>query len=222
MKMSDDVLKILAVSLVGSQRAKAYAIFNGEQLVITGVHLIQGMFSAWRKPLIEEIIDKKSKGYAVLIEERTDLIAQYGTQYLLEDIEGRSNLYEALDWYFALHDMGNLIADDDAKRFLIRSGSEGQKIEKKQDEKGRPYYDIDWSSFHGGYRAVLLCVVAAMIEPVSDRFLEAMYGKMPPEPEDDNPVRRWQKIIADRDLEKGKTLEEAREDWATASVEESK
>ena len=64
------------------------------------------MFNVWRKPLVDEIIDKKSKGYAVIVEEKTDLIAQYSTQYLLEDIEERSNLYEALDWYFALQTWG--------------------------------------------------------------------------------------------------------------------
>ncbi len=209
--MSDEVLKILTVSLVGNQRSKAYAIFNGEQLVITGVHPISGVFSSWRKPLIDEIIDKKGKGYVVLIEEKTEIIAQHGTQYLLEDVEGRSNLYDALDWYFALQDMGNVIADDDAKRFLIRTGSEGQKIEKKQDEKGRPYYDIDWASFHGGHRAILLCVVAAMTEPLSDRYIEAMFGEPIQDPEDNNPVRRWKKAFASRDLERGKALEDKRE-----------
>jgi len=206
-----NILKILTVSLVGGQKSKAYAVFNGEQLVITAVLPIQGMFNTWRKPLVDEIINKKSKGYVVIVEEKTDLVSQHATQYLLEDIEGRSNLYDALDWYFALQDMGNLIVDEEAKRFVIRSGSEGQRIEKKQDDKGRPYYDIDWTSFHGGHRAVLLCVVASMTEPLSDRYIEAMFGEPLPDPEDDNPVRRWTKLLAVRDLEKGKKLEEERE-----------
>lgn len=209
--MSDEILKILTISLMGTSRSKAYAVFNGEQLVITRVDVIAGMFGLWRKPIIDEISDKKAKGWVVIVEEKTDLVAQYATQYLLEDIEERSNLYEALDWYFALQDMGNLIVDDEAKRFLIRAGGEGQKVEKKQDEKGRPYYAIDWPSFTGGHRAVLLCVVAAMTEPVSERFLKAMYGELAPEPEDDNPVRRWQKLIAARDLMKGLMLEAERE-----------
>jgi hypothetical protein len=202
-----DILKILAVSLTGSQKSKAYAVFNGEQLIITSVITIQGMFSSWRKPLIDEINDKKAKGYAILVEEKTELVAQHATQYLLEDIEGRSNLYDALDWYFALQDMGNLIVDEAAKRFMIRSGSEGQRIEKKQDDKGQSYYDIDWASFNSGHRALLLCVVAAMMEPISDRFIEAMFGEPVHDPDDDNPIRRWQKLILSRDLEKGKKLE---------------
>jgi len=209
--MSEEILKIMTISLMGANRSKAYAVFNGEQLVVTRVDTIAGMFGLWRKPIIDEIIDKKDKGYAVIVEEKTDLIAQHATQYLLEDIEERSNLYDALDWYFALQDMGNLIVDSDAQRFLIRAGGEGQKVEKKQDEKGKPYYSIDWPSFTGGHRAILLCVVAAMTEPISERFLKAMYGKEAEEPEDDNPVRRWTRILAARDLERGKNLKTERE-----------
>ena len=163
---------------------------------------------------IIEIIQKKQDGFAVLVEERTELVAQHGTQYLLEDIEEKSNLFDALDWYFALQDMGNLIIPTELGAYQIRSGHEGQRIEKKQDDKGRPFYDIDWNAFHGGYRAVLLCVVAAMTEPLSDRFIAAMFGDPPPDPDDLNPVRRWSKVIAARDLEKGKRLEEEREKLA--------
>ena len=35
--MSNDLLKIMTISLMGNQRSKAYAVFNGEQLVITAV-----------------------------------------------------------------------------------------------------------------------------------------------------------------------------------------
>lgn len=212
--MTDNILKIMAISLMGNQRSKAYAVFNGEQLVVTAVLPISGMFRSWRQQLIEEIADKQDKGYAVLVEEKTDLIAQHGTQYLLEDVEGKSNLHDALDWYFALQDMGNLIVPDDLKKYLIRSGSEGQKVEKKQDDKGQPYYVIDWNAFHGGYRAVLLCVVAAMTEPISDRFIRAMFGEPEPDPDDMNPARRWQRLIRERDVEKGKAIEAARAELA--------
>jgi len=218
--MTDDsILKIMAVSLMGGQKSKAYAVFNGEQLVITSVLPIAGIFNAWRKPLVDEIVEKSGKGYAVIIEERTDLIAQHGTQYLLEDVEERSNLYEALDWYFALQDMGNLVVDDDAKRFLIRSGSEGQKVEKKQDEKGRSVYSIDWTAFGGGHRAILLCVVAAMTEPLSGRFLEAMFGNPAPDPDDYNPVRRMERLIKKRDIETHKALDRARAELAKKGKE---
>lgn len=216
--MSEDILKIMTISLMGHQKSKAYAVFNGEQLVITRVDTIAGPFGLWRKPIVDEIIDKKNKGYVVLVEEKTDLIAQHATQYLLEDIEGKSNLYDALDWYFALQDMSNLITDDDAKRYLIRVGGEGQKVEKKQDDKGQPFYVIDWNSFTGGHRAMLLCVVAAMTEPLSDRFIKAMFGEDSMEVKEDNPARRWQKLINERDLGKEKELEAARKDLAKRTV----
>ncbi len=209
--MSDQILKIMTVSLMGNQRSKAYAVFNGEQLVITHVLPITGVFSSWRQGIVDEVLEKQGKGYVVLVEEKTDLVARHATQYLLEDIEERSNLYESLDWYFALQDMGNLITDEEAKRFLIRAGGEGQKVEKKQDEKGRPVYSIDWSSFTGGHRVILLCVVAAMTEPLSGRYLAEMFGAPRQNPDDDNPVRRWTKIIMQRDLQKGLALERARE-----------
>ena len=208
--MSSDILKILSISLIGAQKSKAYAVFNGEQLIVTSVINIQGMFSSWRKSLIDEINDKKTKGYAILVEEKTDLVAQHATQYLLEDIEGRSNLYEALDWYFALQDMGNLIVDENAQRFVIKSGSEGQRVEKKQDDKGQSYYDIDWTSFNGGHRALSLCVVAAMMEPISDRFIDAMFGEPIPDPDDDNPARRWKKLINEKDIEREEKLKAAK------------
>jgi|GEM_PF-3192913 len=212
--MSEEILKIMTISLIGNNRAKAYAVFNGEQLVITRVDVIGGMFRAWRQPIIDEVKDKAAKGYVVLVEEKTDIIAQFATQYLLEDIEERSNLYDALDWYFALQDMGNLIADDEAQRFLIRAGGEGQKVEKKQDDKGRPYYSIDWPSFTGGHRAVLLCVVAAMTEPVSDRYLEAMFGGKLAEAPEENPARRWKRLIEEQDRAKGENLEAKRRQLA--------
>ncbi|MFZ4440065.1 MAG: hypothetical protein ACOYOS_16685, partial [Syntrophales bacterium] len=48
----------------------------------------------------------------------------------------------------------------------------------------------------------------------SAQNLEAMWGKPIPEPEDENPVRRWVKLIAERDLAKGIVLEGAREKLA--------
>lgn len=216
--MAEGILKIMTISLMGNQKSKAYAVFNGEQLVITRVDMIAGPFGIWRKPIVDEIIDKKSKGYVVLVEEKTDLIAHHATQYLLEDIEGKSNLYDALDWYFALQDIGNLITDDDAKRFLIRAGGEGQKVEKKQDEKGQPFYSIDWSSFSGGHRAVLLCVVAAMTEPLSDRFIKAMFGEEILEVKEENPARRWQKLIHEKDIAKEKKLESEKDELAKRTI----
>lgn len=208
--MNNYILKILAVSLMGNQKNKAYAVYNGEQLIITAVMTITGLFSSWRKPLIAEIEEKTAAGYVVLVEEMTDMISQHATKYLLEAVEGRSNLYDALDWYFALQDMGNLVVDEEVKRYVIRSGSEGQRIEKKQDDKGRTYYNIDWSAFHGGYRAVLLCVIAALQEPVNRRYLREMYGPERADREDTNPARRMRELLHQEDIRRGQAIEQSR------------
>lgn len=195
--MNPESLKIMSISLMSKQKAVAYAAFNGQQLVVTEVAQISGFFSTWRDKLIETVEEKVAAGYAVIVEERTDLIAKYGTQYLLEDIgdDGRVNLWESLDWYFALDDIDNMLFSDEAKRYHIASGSEGAKVDRVQDEKGRPAYKVDWSRLTGGFRAVLLCVVAAMQEPLSDRYLKAMFPDQYREEEEEHPAKRMRAAL---------------------------
>ena len=210
--MSTEPVKILVISLMSSKKYKAHAVYDGEQLVIASMSPIVGMFNSWRDGLIKEIEECKSKGWIVIVEERTDFVSSHATQYLLEDMndENRSNYFDALDWYFALQDMENLIIHPDYQQYQIRTGGEGQKVEKKQDEKGRPIYAVDWKSFHGGFRCVLLCVVAAMYEPISGRFLDAMWGKTQEEDEIENPVKRWKRIFQAQALGKEAYLMEER------------
>lgn len=193
-------VKILVISLISSKKYKAHAVYDGERLVIASMSPIVGMFNSWRDNLIKEVEECKSKGWIVIVEERTDFVSSHATQYLLEDMndENRSNYFDALDWYFALQDMENLIIHQDYQQYQIRTGGEGQKVEKKQDEKGRSIYSVDWKSFHGGFRCVLLCVVAAMYEPISERFLDAMWGKTAVEEEDSDPRRRLNEVFQDR------------------------
>lgn len=209
--MSGEALKIFTVCLTAAKKFKAYAVFDGERLVITNVAPISGLFSSWKAPLIAEIEDKTAQGFVVVVEEMGESIAQYATRFLLEGMndENRSNYYEALDWYFQLQDMDCLTIHPDCQQHSLRVGGEGQKIEKKQDDKGRVFYDIDWKWFTGAHRALLLCVVAAMYEPLSERFLHAMWGK-PDEYVEENPALRWKKLLDDMTLERGKELERAR------------
>jgi hypothetical protein len=51
-----EILKIMTISLMGTQRSKAYAVFNGEQLVISRVDPIAGMFAFWRKPIVNHVL----------------------------------------------------------------------------------------------------------------------------------------------------------------------
>jgi hypothetical protein len=187
----------MAVSLAGLQKHKAYAVYDGEALIITHVVRLQGLFGAWKDPLIEEIESKRKDGYVCVVEEKTDHIAKYGSQFNLEDTDGetgRSNLYVALDWYFPMLEMGHIVVAKEFQQYLIRSGAEGQKIEKGQDEKGRAVYSINWAAVNTGHRSILLCVVGAMIEPVSDRYLDDMLGRWLAEERNENPLTSFEDI----------------------------
>lgn len=194
-------LKIMAASLVSGQKYKAYAVFDGENLIVTQVDIIPWTEVLWKPNLITEIKERTKKGFAVLIEEKTEHISQYGTKYLLDEMyDGRTNFCDAMDWYFALQATGNLLFHKSCDQYKIYTGGEGQRVDRKQDDKGRVIYHVDWTSFHGGYRAILLCVVAAMTEPVSKRYLEAMFGPAIAEAEALDPLRQFRAITTEFDL----------------------
>lgn len=191
-------LNIMAVSLESGKRHKAYAVYDGQRLALTHCIPIVGAPSAWGPELAEEIRDKGEKGFVVLVEDRTEqyLVGDASVFSFEEMIDGRSMLYHALDHHFALLDMGKILADKAVERYLIRSGGEGSRIERRQDEKGRTVYAVDWNAFNGGHKACLMCVCAAMMRPLSEGFLEAVYG--PLEGEGDgvefDPDRAWNAI----------------------------
>jgi hypothetical protein len=173
-----EIKKIMTVSLMGRERSKAYAADNGEQLVIQKIVPIKGTFLTWKNELIDEIQERKANDFVVLIEEKTDHIAQYGSQINLEEIdphENRINYYIALDWYFAMANMGNIIMPPDGQQFTITP----QKVDPKQDETGRTKYNVNWDQFSSGHRCVLLSVLAASQEPVSGRYIRELYGPDP-------------------------------------------
>jgi hypothetical protein len=194
-------LKIFTVCLTDRRKFKAYAVYDGENLVITHVSTISGgaLLSSWKKGLSAEIEEKRSKGFVVVVEELGDAFSTDVSRYNLDeaDDDGRSNFYTALDWYFHLEDTNCLTVATEARQYEIRSGGEGTRIEKKQDDKGRTAYNIDWKWLHGGHRAILLCVVACQFEPLSGRYLEAMW------PQEDisltqHPYDRWQQLLDER------------------------
>jgi len=175
----EKVTKIFSVSLSGLHSHKAYAVYNGEQLAVTHILPIKGKFGAWKRPLIEEIEKKKADGFVCIVEEKTDYISRHASNFNLEDVEGdgRSNFFIALDWYFGLVETENIIIANEYQKFMIKAGGEGQRVEKKQDEKGRAIYSINWTAFTSGYRCLLLCVVGAMMEPVSNRYIDLMMSE---------------------------------------------
>lgn len=170
----------MAVSLESNKRYKANALYEGGRLYLTHCTPIVGGVAVWRDAVMTEIKDKFSKGFAVLVEDRTgSFCADNGaSQFAFDEIEdGRTMLYQCLDWYFALYDMGNIVADAEAERFLFRSGGEGSMVDRQQDDKGRTTYNINWSAFTGAHKAVLMCVAGAVLEnPWSERWLAEMYG----------------------------------------------
>lgn len=208
-----DVLKIFTASLIGNKKFQAVSVFSESRgLVIVQVLPISGMFGAWRQPLIETIEKWKNDGAAVLIEENGDTVSQYGTKYLLEDMDDdncKTNLATAIDAYFQLQDSDMLIIPQEYQRYALQSGNERSWIEKKNDDKGRAHYNIDWSKFNAAHRAILLSVVAALYEPLSERFLAAMWSKNTEEYEG-NPVKRWRNMFDAMSLEKGRRIMEAR------------
>lgn len=180
----EPVKKIMAVSLMGRERSKAYAVFDGEVLIIQKIVPIKGIFTEWKEPLIEEIQGRKQNDFVVLVEEKSDHIARYGNQVSLEDIDiydNRINYYIALDWYFAMYNMGSIIMPTDGRQFTITE----QKVDPNPDEQGRVKYNVNWTQFSSGHRCLLLCVLAAVQEPVSGRYMKEMYG-----PEE---KREWKK-----------------------------
>jgi hypothetical protein len=209
-----EIVKIFAVSLTGLQKYKAYAVYNGEQLAVTHILPIKGVFGSWKASLIEEIKKKKADGFVCIVEEKTDYVARHASQFNLEEMDGetgRSNFYTALDWYFALQETENLIVAKDFQNFVIRAGGEGQRVEKKQDEKGRVIYSINWSAFTAGYRCLLLCVVGAMVEPVSHRYLDEMLKVwLTPETPENNPLSSFHAITSGYTMTRLQEVEAAR------------
>ena len=117
------------------------------------------------------------------------------TSRIMDLQTGRSNIYLALDWYFPMMEMGNIIVDPEYQQFIIRAGGEGQKIEKAQDEKGRLVYSINWSSINGGHRALLLCVIACQVEPLSERYVKEMLDAWFPMKVEEDPFGTIHAII---------------------------
>lgn len=205
----ENAVKIFAVCLTSAKKCKAYAAFNGEQLVLLAVTPISGLFSTWKEPLIAEIEQKKSEGFIVLVDEAGDRISQYATRYCLDEVDedsGRTKMQAALDAYFEMAGMDALHLSQECQRFELRMDAEGGWLEKKNDDKGRSFFSIDWRRIHGAHRALLLCVVAANYEPVSSRYLSVMFGESANNDIEENSVLRWKKTFTERALGKEEFL----------------
>ncbi len=193
-----EVRRIFCVSLNDTKKKfKAYAVFDGEKLVIQRIEEIKGWFGTWKDPLIEEVRLRRGQGFEVLIEEMTDHVARHATQFRFEDLdmeENRIHWFVALDWFFSMHGMGLITVPRGAEPFLIKE----QIASKKRDEKGRVEYDLNWEVLNGGHRVVLLCVMACVLSPVSDEYLQKFFKPALGE-EAFNPLKTWRAITIGHD-----------------------
>jgi hypothetical protein len=204
------ISKIFAISISQARKWKGYAVYTGEKLVVQSIVPITGGFSEWQPTLAAEILHRKQNGFIVFVEEKTDHFAQFATQFDFEAVDqetGRINYYEALDWYFALDNMGLLILPEDLQSHAIRE----KRIDRQHDEKGRTKYVVDWESFSGAQRVLLMCVMAAVgMHPVSDVYLEHLYASEEIEDEP-NLVSRFIAITTEYDNQRAEQLDRERE-----------
>jgi hypothetical protein len=198
------IIKIFVASLLTKKPYKAYAVFNGITLVVQAIVPIKGDFRSWKDELIAEIEKRKKAGFVILVEEKTNIIASHATQFMFTDKDGddRINYYSALDWYFAISNIGNLILPKDGQQYTIHE----QNVDPQQDEQGRIKYNINWDQFNGGHRCVLMCIMAAMFEPVSEQYIDEMFRAGSRAGEDNAPdhLKSLKAITIDYDIERGK------------------
>jgi hypothetical protein len=70
--------------------------------------------------------------------------------------------------------LNELMGKRQLKKFDIRD----HKVDILQDEKGRKKYNVNWPEFTGENRIILLCVMAAQYEPVSDKYLKEFFEEL--------------------------------------------
>lgn len=176
---SESRKRIMTISLEGQQRAQAFAMWDGERLIVLELREIVGDPETWLPDMMKDIEDKVGSGWVVMVEDRTASFSSAATAFNFDEMgeNGRTQLQEALDWYFSLDGRGAIILGDGMERYTIRRGGEGGIVDAATDEKGRLVYKIDWNRFGAGHKAMLMAVVGAVIEePLSERWLRAMRG----------------------------------------------
>lgn len=210
-KQPKAVKNIFAVSLDSPKKHRAAAIlFGNDRLYLTHCLPISGK-GEWREELREEIATKATSGFVVIVEDRSGVFSPHANSFCFEDVhEGRTMLQHAFDWYFSMQNSGNLVLAKDLNRYAMTQ-TENSVVDLKNDDKGRVLYVPQWERFHGAHKAILLCVIAARMEPLSDHWFDAMLAAMPSLPEQEwNPLERWGKAMKNWEDEEQARLERMR------------
>jgi hypothetical protein len=160
--------------------------------------------SEWVPELKERLRQYVEKGFSVLIEDITGAMVIDGTTpFSFDDLyEKRPTLYHALDYNFSMQSLRQVTYNDNITRFIIQGNTEGSKIDILQDDKGRKIYRVDWTQFNGGHKAVLMCICAAMMPPVTNSYLETMFEMLEDIEEDveESPLSTWNKITVEHSI----------------------
>ena len=189
--------KIYVVSLESIKRCHTTAVFDNDQLIITHSMDLKGSPSVWKNKLLADLEEKNKAGFVCLVEDRTRSFSSHSTSFSFDNIEadGRTALQHCFDWYFSMEARGSIILDPSLERLRIKAGDEGGLVDIKQDDKGRIIYHANWSVLHGGHKAILMCVYAAVMEnPLSDRWVNELLDRMQSTPLVNNSITSFASI----------------------------
>jgi len=202
--------RILAVSLLSSERVKLRCVYDGTVLLVAGMERVTGNLFTWRKRLAGEVQKAQANGWSVLVEEMGDTISQYATPVLFSDPhpqEQRPMLSVALDWYFAMHNAGALQFQGGTELCRITESA----VDVSVDERGRNRYDLDWQRVKGPQRAMMLaCLAAEGIQPMSAAWLEEVFEAIAAPTPAERPDTRFRRQLdqwdQDRERQRQKAL----------------
>lgn len=174
------VKQILAIAFEGSRPAQGSALYDGQSLYVRSLDEINEDRYVFAEAIKQVIEDKTAEGWVVMVEDRTFSFPGNAASWDFDAIgvDGKTNLSACLHWYFTLQGRGQLAFEDAAKRYELRLGGAADWIFKKNDERGRTVYSVEWTQFSGAHRALLMCVAGAVMEePLSRRWMKEYLGK---------------------------------------------
>lgn len=203
--------RILAVSLLSSERVKLRCVYDGAMLVVAKMERVEGNIFTWRKEVAKEVAKAVEDGWQVIVEEMGDSISQYATPVLFSDPhpqENRPMLSVALDWYFAMHNAGTIQLQTGTEQCRITESA----VDVSADEKGRNRYALDWHRVKGPQRALMLaCLAAEGYQPVSEQWISELYKGLDIEEEPETPIQRFERAITAAEMERERALRQAQE-----------